>query len=388
MDRRELLKSGLLIAAGTAALGLTGCSNKQEINTTKEPPKQNGKFHISYPLPFNFDLIDQIADFNNVYKKSKVVNLFNNIPYPLSQDFNGFFACKRGYNDSIKSYDDFAKYVIYAKKKGFDFVYVLNSPKSFSKHDFEGISNLLYSQLDFLHDIGCKTLRIGNTQLATIINEYKYDFSLQASTTFEYHNTLQYINLFKNYPNINTIDIAIDENRNFHFLKSMKKLFPDKTIEILANEPCLIGCPARISHPSSDFCIFECGKIRDNIVDLCKTHVVYPWNLSYYQDIGINNFKLVSWPLRAQISTLYSLRNYLDCVESDIRLSNISFQFFVNQIFLRYSRMSEDIKLRDVLDLLPDIRYFIAHGDKCATQCGAECTYCDDCANKIKKLIS
>ena len=391
MRRRDLLKSGLLVAGAVAVSGLAGCSkNKEkenENNNPEQPPKQKEKYNITSPLPFDFKLIDEMDALNKVYKKSKITTLYNNIPKPLNEDFNDFFTVSRGYNDSIKTYDDFAKYVVYAKEKGFEIVYVLNSPKSFSKEDFDARKDKLYSQLDFLYDIGCRHLRIGNTQLLSILSEYKHEFKISASTTFEFHNTMQYINLVRNYPNIVGFDIATDENRNFPFLRNMHKLFPDKTIEILVNEPCIMGCPARISHTSSNFYIYDCGKIRDNIVDLCKTANVYPWNLSYYQNIGVNSFKISSWPLRANFKLLYFLNNYLDLVETDITKSNISFQYFVNLLFLRYSRYREDIKLKDVISYLPDIRRFINNGDKCASRCGIECNYCVECANKIKKIM-
>ena len=40
------------------------------------------------------------------------------MPLPFANDFNGFFACQRGVNNDIKSYDDLAKYIQYAKSKG------------------------------------------------------------------------------------------------------------------------------------------------------------------------------------------------------------------------------------------------------------------------------
>lgn len=390
MDRRELLKSGLLLA-GAAAIGLTGCSKnpkeEENPNYTSEPPIPKKKFEISTPLPFKYELIDEMAEMNILYKKSKITMLYNNMPLPFANDFNGFFACQRGINNDIKSYDDFGRYIKYAKKKGFDFIYLLNSPKAFSERDFKFRANKLYELLDFLHDVGCKNIKVGNTQVATIINEYKYKFDLFASTAFEFHNTLQYINLVKNYPNIKGFDLAIDENRNFPFMRNMHKLFPDKKLEIIVNEPCIMGCPARVSHDSSDYKFFDCGKVRDNIMDICKPNKVYPWTLAYYQEAGVNSFKLTSWPLRANLTMLYFLRNYLDCVEYDINQSNMSFQFFINSIFLMYARYDEKVKLKDILSYLPDIRRFIYDGDKCASRCGAECTYCNDCAEKIKKIM-
>ena len=65
------------------------------------------------------------------------------------------------------------------------------------------------------------------------------------------------------YPNFDFIDISHSENQNFALFKSIKKLYPDKKIEILINEGCIKECPAKLTHYQDHFCKFDC-------LELCK----------------------------------------------------------------------------------------------------------------------
>ena len=391
MKRRELIKSAILMSSIAMLCG-SGCSNENFSNSKSTKSnfanlkEQKNVYEVCTPLPFNYKTIDEMAEMNNIYKKSKIVSLYNNFPFPFAEKYNDFFGSVRGTNTKINSFDDFAKYVAYAKKYGFKFIYVLNSPKPFSNIDFNNYSKVFYELLDFLHDINVDNIKVANTQVASLINGYKYKFNLSASTGFEFHILEQYVNLVESYPNIDTIDISIDDNRNFKFIKNLKKALPDKKLEILVNEPCPPGCPARISHISTPFCVYDCSKMKeDPILGLCKTVRIYPWNWIYYQNFGINSFKFVSTPLRAEFSNLFFLKNYLDCVEHGFK--DIDLQFLADKIFFLGINKGKNIKIKDIISKLPNIEYFIENGHNCSNSCRAECTYCYECANKIKQIM-
>ena len=391
MNRRELIKSGL-IAAGAAAIGISGYKKIKEsddsYNSFNIVPKQTAVYRIYTPLPFRYDLIDEMAELNSKLKKSHIKTLYNNFPYPLCSQFGFNFAAVRGRNNDIKSFDDFAGYVKYAKDKGFKFVYLLNSPKPFVGDEFEKYKKNLYELLDNLASIGCLELKIANAQLMKIISRERAEFILSASTSFEYHNVSQYINLLNEYKNIKSINTAIDDNHNFIYLNNLKKCFPDIDIEVMLNEKCMHGCPARISHSSSYYEPFDCynkpqkiGKFRY----FMKSNIVYPWQLEYYSAIGINTFKFMSYPLRANIDNLNFLKNYLYCVENGIE--KMTADEFFNGIFEIGAKINKNIMLSEVIDLFPDIRHFIKHGDRCANICGIDCNYCIKCADKIEKIV-
>ncbi|MBR1617126.1 hypothetical protein IJ670_03155, partial [bacterium] len=265
MKRRDLIKAGMILA-GTSAL--CACNKKPAItNNIKEEeiiPKQTDTYKLSTPIPYCIETIDGLAKLNQKYKKSQFVTLYNNIQRPYITEFNEWLQVGDGSTPSVRSFEEFAKFAKHAMSQGFQICYLLNSPKPYTITDFGKFKDVLYKLLEDLANIGVKNIKVGNTQTATLVNEFNPDFKLSSSTAFEFHDVSQYISLMKAYPNINLFDIAIDENHNFGFLRNLKKLFPNVDIEVMVNEPCIKGCPARSSHVSSvTFSVFNCFIARE-----------------------------------------------------------------------------------------------------------------------------
>ena len=190
MKRRDLIKTGLL-GLGASAVAMSGC-NKEKTSQNDElkiTPKQTGVYEFSVPLPFNYKTIDEIAELNKTLTKSKITTLYNSIPNPLGKKFNRWVHIERGENPDIKSYDDFFKYVDYAKSKGFEFVYLMNSPKPFSKKDFLTFKSEIAKLLNLLIKNNIKNIKVANNQVIELLNKYAPDyFNLSASCAFEFHN--------------------------------------------------------------------------------------------------------------------------------------------------------------------------------------------------------
>ena len=391
MERREILKAGMILTGGLLGSALYGCENSISKNEElKIKPKQTAVYEISSPLPFNYEMIDKMANLNDSLKKSKIVSFYNSIPYPLAKNLEDFQP-SRGENRNIKSFKDFIKYVNYAKDKGFDFSYTLNSPKPFLESEFKQNEKYLYNLLDKLLESNIKKLKIANTQLLSILADKYPEFEISASTSFEYRNIEQYVNLFENYPNIKMIDVALDENRNFKFLKALKKMFPKVKIELMANESCLYGCPARISHPGGMYCVYDCEKVMKKLdfVHICKARIIYPWDLPYYSAIGINNFKfMLGIRANVQIKKLMFFKDYLRMIDNGI--GEYTAGEFLGEIF-KFSHnynFNKKVTLKEAKKYFPDINFFIKNGHKCAYECGIGCRYCYDCAQKLKEILS
>ncbi|MBQ8476231.1 hypothetical protein IJ531_04125 [bacterium] len=400
MKRRDLIKTSLL-TLGASSLALSGCNNSsvsglnqnKELNVSDIIPKQTATYEFSTPLPFNYKTIDEIIELNSGLKKSRVMSFHNNTPLPLASKFNQWVQVNRGINKSITTYDDFSKFVKYSIDNGFQFTYLMNSPKPFSEDDFKTFEYEFKYVLDLLHKIGCRDIKVANTQVADLINDItKGAFNLSVSTAFEYHNIAQYKYLFNNHGNFNLIDISNDDNQNFDLLKSFRLAFPDKKLELMINEPCIKGCPARISHISElNFCRFNCGKVKENIGSMeffLKTGSIYPWNLEYYSALGINNFKFCAPQLsegRANYTDTSYLRNYLRIVEEGINDTDTN--TFFNGIYKAGIDIRNNIRLSSIKDILPDIKYFIKHGYNCAKNCMAVCNYCNLCAKRLENLL-
>ncbi|MBR2068391.1 MAG: hypothetical protein IJ877_01385 [Candidatus Gastranaerophilales bacterium] len=391
MKRRELIQAGLL---ATGAVAFAACNKTQVSNDEFTiTPKQTAQYEFSTPMPFNHKSIDDLSEINSKIKKSQITTVYNNTPLPLGSRFNQWIQVNRGENYNIKSYEDFAQYVKYSIGNGFKFVYLMNSPKPFSENDFNTFKDEFKYLLDFLYQIGVRDIKVGNTQVATLINDITQNsFNLSASTAFEYHNNSQYSYLFKNYPNFDLIDVSNDENHNFKFLKALANAFPDKKLELMVNECCIKGCPARISHISElNFCAFNCQKIKDEYGLLhffIKTGAIYPWNLEYYSSIGINNFKfsaLAAMGSRANPIDMSYLKKYLEITEHGTDIATVN--DFFNKIFTFPITNRDDIKLTELKSYLPDIKHFIKYGDKCALRCNSECNYCELCAKRTQNFL-
>ena len=315
MKRRELLKTGIL-GLTTTAVALSGCSKEEEKpieqNITQAQtddfdiiPKQTDTYKLSCPMLFDFKSIDDMYGYNQKYKKTQIKTLYNSIPWPQSEKYNEWFMlCRGGNNPDIKTYKDFEKYAKYSMDRGFDVVYLMNSPKAFNDRDIEPFKKDFYTLLDNLWNSGIKKLKFANTQVAQLINEHNPDFELSVATIMEYSSISQYRELFNLFPNINHICVPKDLNQNFKFLAALRKAFPKKEIEMMLNEGCFKWCPTRFSCMASSFSgKYKLGcRLADRNKHLGRVlnGLIYPWNYGYYSAIGINSFKAV--PLRQRAS--------------------------------------------------------------------------------------
>ena len=392
MNKRDFLKTSILSTFGACALN-SACTLNQTPNINKPlhiEPKQTDIYKISCPLPFNFKLIEELASLNKKYKKSKIVTLFNNIPAPASNGFNHWISIVKGPNSDINSYSDFFKYARYAKEKGFNICYLLNSPKPFNDNDYKTFKNNFKYLINLLEKENITDIKVGNVQTAQLLKELNPNFNLSISTACEFHNVSIYKNFIHQFPNTKLIDISIDENHNFHFLSNMRKMFPDIKLELMVDEFCIKGCPARISHASeASFCRYLCHLYtkKNYIESSCKTVMIYPWNLSYYSSIGINNFKFVLKERRNNLVRIDSLKNYLDCVEYGIDFYTAK-QFVSDFCWKDNVEIPNDLKVSHLIKYLPDIKHFITHGDKCSTECSVTYFYCDKKADEMNKFLS
>ncbi len=396
MKRRDLLKTGL-VTLGAGTIALTGCAKKDNSSSDDILPKQTSGYEFSCPLPFDYKTIDEMAEFNSTIKKSKIAILHNNIPAPLVNKYNRWIHISRGKeNPSIKSLEDFGKYVKYASDKGFDFSYLMNSPKSFTEKEYLTFKDDFLKLLDYLKKIEVKNIKVGNNQIIDLINQHAPgEFNLQVSTCFELHNISQYKNLFEMYSNIDFIDISHSENQNFALFKSLKKLYSDKKIEIVINEEnCIKKCPARLIHSEEpDFCRFDCRKLSGKMGLLhyfVKSGSIYPWDMEYYSAMGINNFKFMPKPQsRSDYRDLDPIKKLLSIIENGYENYTIKDMYDANWFppFIVQEK-TKNIKLSEIAPLFPNMKYFIKYGNKCATRCETECNYCLECAKKIEKVLS
>ena len=363
------------------------------------------KYEFSVPMPENTDDIKSLFEINNKVEKSCIKSLY----YALNCaciDNTGFEQL-RTKNNSIEGLDKYLKLIEYTKELGFDFIYLLISPKpilyesKYTKYQFEKLDRLINK----LKAIGCNKYRVGNVHLIDYLQQNYPDLELYASTSFEYQTIKQYSTFLELYPCIKEIVPAVDLNKNFKFLKNFRKMFPDVTIELMVNEGCLYSCPLRYQHNTSlpywietkheinkqfnvNYFINKCNNYfleNNKFFHIFNHNIIYPWEIEEYVNIGINNFKLVGRNNSNNIKKKY-IDYYLFYLEGIDNYKNIEEKPIY--MFNNYIVISEyPYKIKDIKKYLPNIQYFKEHGHLCSSECEIECKYCYDCAEKFKKEL-
>ncbi len=390
MKRRDLLKTGIA-AIGASTIALSGCSENKSSDIDIFS-KRLSQYEFSVPLPFDYKTIDEMTELNSTIKKLQIKTLYNNLPVPAVNIIDGKLHEIRGESDgSIKTYEDFGKYVKYAQDKGFEFTYLMNSPHIIHKDEFSIFKDDFLNLLEYLHKIGVKNIKVGNNQTASLIKEFApNEFNFQVSACYDLHNISQYKNLFDMFPDFNLIDIGHDEIHNFGLYKSLKEQFPDKKIEVLVNDRCVKGCAAL----ASNYCHHECSKLfedpKSRMDTFVKATYIYPWDLKYFSLMGINNFKFVAhnpYP-RSNYKNISSLKKLLTIIENGYE--NYTWKDLADSDCIlpcMYDQRQKDIKLSDIAPLFPSMKQFVKQGDRCATECKTKCNYCFNCAKKLQKVL-
>lgn len=354
---------------------------------------------FSAPLPFNIEHIDYLYKSNLLVNKSRITSLYSCLP--INSDETCGFEQSRVETLEKMNFKDLAIFINYAKDKGFEFVYLINSPKPFdtAKEDLnlqlDKLSNLLLN----LKKIGCSSLRVTNTQLILYISNNFPEFKIYASTSQEYFSIKQYQNLFKKFSNIKEVLPSVEQTKNFLFLKNFRKLFPNIDVELILNEACMGGCPFRVHHslitsslPLSEYRQYDknylemCTQVSSSDVYLyiCRLNTIYPWDIFEYTKIGVNKFKFVgrNAPIFRTGAYMKIYRDYMLGVDNPSYLDKMPFRYLNHYIV---GRQDFNYTVEQIRPYLPSIKHFLKNGHLCHSMCGIDCLYCYNCADKMRK---
>ena len=361
------------------------------------------QFEFSVPMPFLKEEIDQLVEINKKIQKSQITNLYFNLPTtcPMATAFEQ----NRNFATQTPDFEYWKYLMAYSVEKGFDFIYLINSPRRLDIERPEFLKELdkLHKLLEELQKIGVNKLRVSNPKLLTYLSQHYNKFILYASTSFEYKTIKEYQNFMALHPTVKQIVPSHDLNKNFRLLENLRKSFPDIGIEMLVNEGCLGGCPHRLEHSreirlvpfcsangdftlSNKYCISSCRNLskRNDILYMCKSNYINPWEIEEYAKIGINNFKLVGREQHhdAEINHIKRYETYLLGVDDVANIADVPYK----ELLYRFGDISLKLTVKEIKDLLPQISYFKEKGHLCASDCDITCHYCDTCAEKITQL--
>ena len=364
-------------------------------------------YHFTVPMPFEKEHTDKLLLINEQIEKSKISGVYFSLPANCI-DSSGFEQLRTFYSIPT-DFNYWRKHIEYSLEKGFDFVYLLNSPKGFFSE-----SKILDKQFERLHKLlenlrkaGCNKVRVSNVQLLNYIAKNYPDFKIYTSTSFEYTQIKQYDTFLKMFSQIAGMVPSYIVNRNFTLLKNLKQLYNGIEIELMVNEGCLSGCPLRYQHNISlpylhtevykernsdltaEFFHLKCKdyNLKYFIEEICKSNLIYPWEIEEYSKIGINNFKLVGRNC-PEFSNGNYLNNYLIYLKGVDDYKNIENEDYkvLNHYIVATTKLN--VKIKDIKSYLPDIKHFINQGHLCSSVCGFQCRYCYECAEKIAEKFN
>ncbi len=361
-------------------------------------------YQFSAPMPYTIEHINKLLDINKQIEKSKIRTLYFALPSNCS-DCTGFEQ-SRFITRNNTDFNYWKQLILHSCNKGFEFIYLLNSPKIYNPENDNINERLekLDSLLNKLLNIGCNKVRVCNPQLIEYLNKNYSNFELYLSTSSEMKTINEYSNLFFMFKNIKEFVPAFDLNKNFKFLKNAKNKFKNINIEIMINEGCIPNCPIRNSHnlfitefknkPNNknifniDFFVQKCNQIlcKNEFEYLCKCNIIYPWEIEKYSQIGINKFKFVG-----RNTDIFSTGEYLEYyyaylkgIDNINNIKKLPLRYFNNYIC---TNKNITFSVDEIKKYLPNIKHFQKYGHLCASQCGVKCRYCYKCAKKVQKAF-
>ncbi|MFX1451735.1 MAG: U32 family peptidase [Promethearchaeota archaeon] len=255
---------------------------------------------------WDFKLIDELAKYNvrDLYGVAKSSIVGHGRPSFLLNEV---------------SEEEIAEYIKKVHEKKMKFSYLLNAPcMNNMEYDAEYHKKLL-NYIEWIEDIGSDNVIVTIPFLIHLIKEQFPKLKIRVSTIAHVNS----VNRAKFYEAMGADEITPDVmiNRDFKTLEKIQKAVKCDLV-LLLTDGCLYQCPFRyyhyniLGHSSQsqhelkgyyiDYCILNCSVIKfSNPTEVIKARWVRPEDLSHYEAIGIDKFKIAGrrmpteWILRA-----------------------------------------------------------------------------------------
>ena len=296
--------------------------------------------------------------------------------------------------------EEIAEYINLVHKSNMKFSYLLNAP-CMSNMEYESTYHRkLIEHLQWISDIGSDYVIVTIPFLMQIIKEQFPNLKIRVSTISHVNS----VNRAKFYESLGADEItpSIMVNRDFKTLEKMQKAVKCKIVPLLT-DGCLYQCPFRyyhynlLGHSSQgdhqlggnyiDSCILNCSAIKfSDKTEVIKARWIRPEDLSHYEEIGIETFKIAGrrmsteWITRAVKA--FSSRKYdgnlVDIIQGftmSIGIENDPQEKFQQTV----DKESKSKLLIDNTKLDGFIDFF--KKQDCISMCD-ECNYCEIWANK------
>ncbi|ADB86501.1 peptidase U32 family protein [Saccharolobus islandicus] len=299
--------------------------------------------------------------------------------------------------------EQFKNHISIAHSYGIKFLYTMNTNTLLGKeYDAEFIGKVM-KEIDKLVSLGVDGFIIAVPFLIRLIRSEYPDLEVSASSFSRIRNVREveeYANL-----GVNTIIMHEDANRDFKLLKEIASLSKTNKfdVELILNNSCLYGCPFRLTHDGIssitsmvngvndvwfEYPILLCATdVLNDPVNLIRSRWIRPEDIKYYEEIGINRFKIAGrnkkteWILN--VVKAFTERMY----EGDL-LDLVSYpqgRAATKAIQMVNGPSSYSVLTKVKIDntKFPEgwIKFFLTND--CDTRSCKECKYCDIIAERV-----
>ena len=304
------------------------------------------------------------------------------------------------------SEEDIADYIRKVHDKDMEFSYLLNAPCMNNMEYDPHYHKELLKYLQWISDIRADSVTVSIPFLIQLIKEQFPKLKIRVSTIADVNS----VNRAIFYENLGADEITLGVmiNRDFKTLEQIKKAVKCKIIMLLT-DGCLYQCPFRqyhyntLGHASQthqqfernyiDTCILNCSIIKfSDPTEVIKARWVRPVDLSHYEEIGIDNFKIAGRRMSTQWITrsvkAFSSRKYDGNLIDIIQGFSMSFGGLEQKDpnMKLTETIGEESKSKLIIDntkLDGFIDFF--KKQNCIAMCN-DCNYCEEWARKAVKV--
>jgi collagenase-like PrtC family protease len=341
--------------------------------------------------------------FLDAVKGTSVDGLFGKLPF----DIVG--GARPGFVLPHVSRNDITKYIQACHQRGLEFSYLLNAPclgnLQYSKKGYGQLIDLL----TWIEQSGADSVTVGIPYLIDLVKKRFPRLKVKVSTTARVNTVRKAIQ----YEEMGVEEIIIDEhiNREFKTLEAIRKAVKCN-LELIVNNICLWQCPYNYEHVNHDghasregeeeeycylqypgyLCLYR--KLMDP-VELLKSPWIRPEDISHYEDLGYDHFKITErfkrTPLLLEHVKAYENRRYdgnlldLFTLPRKGAFTPVHLEYFIKPEHVNIMKVSElgkvfDLDVRELIQL--DNRKldgFIEHfkKDDCNQTSCSHCQYCE-----------
>lgn len=336
---------------------------------------------VSFENNFAIDLAKLNLNFKE--KQNQITEVYGSLPF-------SFLGSARSPDCVPKTnWETLKKTVGEFHQNNINFNYLINSPCLGNKEFTVEGRKEIFLFLEKLTECQVDILTITIPFLITLVKKNFPNFKVNTSVIC-YLDSVDKAKYYESL-NVDRITLDLDINRNFSLIKKIKKAVKIP-LEVLVNSSCIYNCALKYYHYNleghfsqdenyqplaNDFCKDSCMQmLLENPFKFIASPWIRPEDISFYNELGINYFKIVGREYKKNI-LLFITQNY------------IQENYFGNLLAL-LGAYQEPTFFRKPLSIFIDnkkLNNFIDFFKKENFPCGEGCSACGYCENISKEVL-